>query len=53
MNRKVLDLLYKLERKRAFTDQFITAQDYIEWSLVEAWKWIDRHPGKQIKNYID
>ena len=53
MNRKVMELLWKLERKRTFTGQFKTAQEYIEWSLEEAWKWIDRHPGKQIKNYID
>ena len=53
MNRKVMDLLWKLERKRTFTGQFKTAQEYIEWSLEEAWKWMDRHPHKKIKGYGD
>ena len=53
MNRKVMELLWKLERKRTFTGQFKTAQEYIEWSLEEAWKWMDRHPHKKIKGYMD
>ncbi len=53
MNRKVMDLLYKLERKRTFTGQFNSAQEYIEWSLEEAWKWMDRHPHKEIKGYVN
>ena len=53
MNRKVMDLLCKLERKRNFTGQFKTAQEYIELSLEEAWKWMDRHPCKEIKGYGD
>ncbi len=52
-NRKVTDLLSKLERKRTFTGQFQSAQDYVEWSLAEAMKWMDRHPHKEIKGYVD
>ena len=43
----------KLERKRTFTGQFQSAQDYVEWSLAEALKWMDRHPSKEIKGYVD
>ena len=53
MNRKVMELLWKLERKRTFTGQFSTAQEYVEWSLEEALKWIDRYPYKEIKGYVD
>ena len=53
MNRKVTDLIWKLERKRTFTGQFQSAQEYIEWSLEEAMKWMDRHPHKEIKGYVD
>ena len=53
MNRKVMELLWKLERNRIFTSQFKTAQDYVEWSLEEALKWMDRHPYKEIKGYVD
>ena len=53
MSPEVMDLLWKLERNSVFTDQFKTAQEYIEWSLQEAWKWMDRHPHKEIKGYDD
>ena len=53
MNRKVMELLWKLERKRTFTGQFKSAQEYIEFSLEEAMKWMDRHPHKEIKGYVD
>ena len=53
MNRKVMELLWKLERKRTFTNQFQSAQDYVEWSLEQATKWMDRHPQKEIKGYVD
>ena len=53
MNQKVMDLLWKLERKRAFAGQFKTAQEYVEFSLEEALKWLDRHPCKEIKGYVD
>ena len=53
MNRKVMELLCKLERKRTFTSQFKSAQEYIEWSLEQAIKWMDRHPHKEIKGYVD
>ena len=53
MNRKVMELLWKLERKRTFTGQFKSAQEYIEFSLEEALKWMDRFPHKEIKGYGD
>ena len=53
MNRKLRELLWKLERNRAFTGQFSTAQEYVEFSLEEALKWIDRYPGKEIKGFVD
>ena len=53
MSPEVMDLLWKLERNSVFTDQFKTAQEYIEWSLQEAWKWMDRHPHKELKGYVD
>ena len=34
-----MDLLWKLERKRTFTRQFSTAQEYVEWSLEQADAW--------------
>ena len=53
VNRKVRELLWKLESKRTFIGQFSTAQEYTEFSLEEALKWMDRHPRKEIKGYID
>ena len=53
MNRKVMDLLCKLERKRTFTGQFKTTQEYIEWSLEQADAWFTRYPHKEIKRYVD
>ena len=53
MNRKIRELLWKLERNRIFASQFSTAQKYVEWSLAEALKWVDRHPHKEIKGYVD
>ena len=53
MSRKVMDLLWKLERKRTFTRQFSTAQEYVEWSLEQADTWFKRYPHKEIKRYVD
>ena len=53
MNRKVRELLWKLERKRTFTGQFKTAQEYLEWSLENTDEWFDKHPHKQLRRYID
>ena len=53
VNRKVRELLWKLERKRAFTGQFSTAQEYVEWSLEKAIEWFDRHPHKDLRGYAD
>ena len=53
MNRKVMELLCKLERKRTFTGQFKTPQEYIEWSLEQADAWFKKYPYKEIKGYVD
>ena len=53
LNRKVVDLLWKLERKRTFTRQFSTAQEYVEWSLEQADAWFKKYPYKEIKGYVD
>lgn len=51
-NRKVMELLWKLERKQVFTRQFNSVQEYFEWSLEQALKWLNRYPHKEIKGYI-
>ena len=48
-----MELLWKLERKRTFTGQFKTAQDYIEWSLKQADAWFKKYPYKEIKGCVD
>ena len=53
MNQKVMELLLKLERKRTFTGQFKTAQEYIEWSLEQADVWFKKYPYKKINGYVD
>ena len=53
MNRKVRELLLRLERNRVFAGQFKTAQEYVEWTFEEALTWVDRHPHKEIKGYVD
>ena len=53
MNRKVRELLWKLERKRTFTGQFKTAQEYLEWSLENTDEWFDEYPHKKLRRYID
>ena len=53
VNRKVMGLLWKLERKRTFTGQFNNAQEYIEWSLEQADAWFKKYPYKEIKGYVD
>ena len=50
MNRKVRELLWKLERKKAFVNQFGTFQKFIEWSLIKALKELDKKPLKQLKS---
>ena len=49
MNRRVIELLRKLERKQIFVTQFGTTQDFLEWSLVEALKALDKRPLKPLK----
>ena len=49
--RKAKDLLYKLERKKAFRDQFESATAFIEFSLEQALEFYDRKPFGEIKKY--
>ena len=49
MNRKVMELLCKLERKQVFVTQFGTTQEFIEWSLAEALKVLDKRPLKPLQ----
>ena len=45
------ELLWKLERKKAFRDQFESATAFIEFSLEAAWDFYDKHPLAEIKKY--
>ena len=47
-----MELLHKLERKQVFVTQFGTAQEFLEWSLAEALKALDKRPLKLL-NRID
>ena len=49
--RKAKDLLYKLERKKAFRGQFESATAFIEFSLEQALEFYDRKPFGEIKKY--
>ena len=49
INRRVMQLLWKLERKQVFVTQFGTTQEFLEWSLSEALKAFDKRPLKQLK----
>ena len=49
--REAKELLWKLERKKAFIEQFESATTFIEFSLGAAWDFYDKHPFKEIKNY--
>ena len=49
--KKAKDLLYKLERKKAFRDQFESATAFIEFSLEQALEFYDRKPFGEIKKY--
>ncbi len=46
---KVRELLWKLENKRTFTEQFGSAQAYLEWSLQKALDSLNRNPFKVLK----
>ena len=48
-NRRVMELLHKLERRQVFVTQFGTTQEFIEWSLSEALKALDKRPLKPLK----
>ena len=49
--REAKELLWKLERKKAFRDQFKSAAAFIEFSLEAARDFYDKHPFKEIKKY--
>ena len=49
--KKAKDLLYKLERKKAFREQFDSATAFIEFSLEQALEFYDRKPFGEIKKY--
>ena len=49
--REAKELLWKLERIKAFRDQFESATAFIEFSLEAAWDFYDKHPFREIKNY--
>lgn len=49
MNRKVMSLLWRLERRQVFVTQFGTTQKFLEWSLSEALKAIDKRPLKPLQ----
>jgi hypothetical protein len=46
---RVRDLLWKLENKRMFREQFGSAQAYLEWSLEKAVTALNRHPFKGLE----
>ena len=49
MNRKVMDLLWNLERKQVFVAQYGTTQEFLEWSLAEALKALCKRLLKPLK----
>ena len=49
--REAKELLWKLERKKAFIEQFESATTFIEFSLRAAWDFYDKRPLKEIKKY--
>ena len=50
--REAKELLWKLERKKAFRDQFESAAEFIEFSLEQALEFYDRKPFGEIKKYV-
>ena len=49
--KKAKDLLYKLERKKAFREQFDSATAFIEFSLEQALEFYDKKPFGEIRKY--
>ena len=49
--KKAKDLLYKLERKKTFREQFESANAFIEFSLEQALEFYDRKPFGEIRKY--
>ena len=48
VNRTVRALIWRLERKREFTNQFATVQQFLEWSLQEALDAYERRPNERL-----
>ncbi len=48
VNRTVRDLIWRLERKREFTNQFESVQEFLEWSLQEALDAYERRPNQHL-----
>ena len=49
--KKAKDLLYKLERKKAFREQFDSATAFIEFSVEQALEFYDKKPFGKIRKY--
>ena len=50
--KKARDLFDRLERKRAFREQFESATDFIEFSMEAALEFYNRKPFGSIKKYV-
>ena len=51
VNRTVRDLIWRLERKREFTNQFETVQQFLEWSLQEALDAYERCSNQRLRRF--
>ena len=51
VNRTIRDLIWRLERKREFSNQFQTVQQFLEWSLQEALDAYERRPNQHLKSF--
>ena len=51
VNRAVRDLIWRLERKREFTNQFETVQQFLEWSLQEALDAYERRSKQRLRRF--
>lgn len=49
--KKAKNLLYKLERKKGFREQFDSTTAFIEFSLEQALEFYDRKPFGEIRKY--
>ena len=51
VNRVVRDLFWKLERKREFSRQFESGQQFLEWTLQEALDAYERRPNQRLRRF--